>query len=756
MKFTKFGNKLFVFFLLISILPLSMAGAIVYKYVYDKTKSEVLNQLRTAVHNQNDKLHLLLTKRRFRVLDFSSDGFIRDCIDRMSSFSTEYSQIREKLNIHLRANKKSLDPDILEIEIIRNNGEVIASTSLEQIGKDKSHEDYFRGPFLSQEQQGSYFADALKMEENGDEFQLVFSGILKDKILHRPLGVLVTKVRGSVLQSIIGVYEKEGSGGHSGEIYIVNSCKLMIANSNSADKTVGLGRIIDTKHVRDVLTSKGEVFGVYENYRGVRVLGSAMYVPETNWVILSEKNIKDAFLPLKRIKHIFLISGGGAVLLVFIFAFIISGNINTILEKLISGTRRIADGDLEHPLTIGERKDEIQELCESFNLMMKELSESNKKNKLLFSQVKKGRDEWQKTFDAITDIITVHDKDLHIVRANGAFYEKLNLNVEQLSDKQFCELFRGIDRPWQNSPLVRSIKSLQPESEEVEDPNLGGIFLVSAYPLIDERGDFYGIVHLAKDITSQKNAERQLVKKAKELATANRELEDFVYIVSHDLKEPLFAIEGYATKISMDNKDAIGEKGKYRIERIRANIKKMSQKIHEIMEVLKVGRVTYNFKNNNVGDIVNNVVDSLESRIKAGKIHVSVQEELPVVMCDSERLKDVFSNLITNAIKFMNGEAKRIRIGSDKDEDCYTLFVEDTGIGIREEYYEQIFKIFRRLDDVEVEGTGVGLAIVKKIVELHNGKVWVESPVSDGKGSRFCFTIPIKGEHFDENKDSTC
>ena len=756
MKFTKFGNRLFGFFLLVSILPLSIAGTIVYKHIYDRTKDEVLNQLRAAVHNHNDKLHLLLTKRRFRVVDFSSDGFIRDCVDRMSSFPSEYSKIREKLNTHLTVNKKSLDPDILEIEILNGEGKVIASTFREQIGKSKSHENYFRVPFLSQEQKGSYFADAIKKAGNTEELQLVFSGILKDKILHRPLGVLVTKVRGSILQSIIGVYEKDDAGHHSGEVYIVNSNKLMIASSNSTNKTVGLDQIIDTKHVRDVLASKDEVFGVYENYRGVRVLGSAMFVPETNWVILSEKNIKDAFLPLIKIKYIFLISGGGAVLLVFILAFVISGNINTIVEKLISGTRRIAGGDLEHPLTIGERKDEIQELCESFNLMMNKLRESNYKSSQLFLQVKRGRDEWQKTFDAIADIITIHDKDFRIIMANKAFFEKFNFDKKQLSEKKCYEVFHGTGSPWHSCPMEKTIASLQPEYEEVDDPHMGGVFLESTYPLVDENKEIYGVVHQAKDITSQKNVERQLIKKANELTTANRELEDFVYIVSHDLKEPLFAIEGYASKISMDNKDTIDDKGKFRLERIRVNTKKMSQKIHEILEVLKVGRVSYNFKNNNIGDIVNNVVNLLESRIKAGKINVSVQEELPVVLCDRERLMDVFSNLITNAIKFMNGEPKRIRIGCDKDDDYHKLFVEDTGIGIREEYYEQIFKIFRRLDDVEVEGTGVGLAIVKKIVELHNGKIWVESPVSDGKGSRFWFTIPMKGEHFEGVENYTC
>jgi len=750
MKFTRFGNKLFGFFLLVSILPLSIAGAIVYKHVYNSTKNEVLDQLRAAVHNHNDKLHLLLTKRRFRVVDFSSDGFIRDCVDRMYSFPSKSHQISEELNTHLIINKKGLDSDILEIEILSNKGEVIASTSREQIGEDKSHEDYFRGPFLSQEQQGSYFADAIKKQENTEELQLVFSGILTDKILHRPLGVLVTKVRGSILQGIIGVYGKDSSVEHSGEVYIVNSNELMIASSNYDNTAVGFNKIIDTKHVRDVLTAKNEVFGVYENYRGIQVLGSAMYVPETKWVILSEKNIKDAFLPLRRIKYIFLISGGGAVLLVFISAFVISGNINAVVEKLIRGTRRIAGGDLEHPLTIGERKDEIQELCESFNLMMNKLRESNDKSNQLFLQVKRGRDEWQKTFDAITDIITIHDKDNKIIMANNAFFEKFNFDKKKLSEKKCYEVFHGTDSPWHSCPLERTVTSLEPEYEEIDDPHMGGIYLVSAYPLIDENKDVYGVVHQAKDITFQKNVERQLIKKAKELETSSRELEDFVYIVSHDLKEPLFAIEGNASILSKNYKDTIDDKGQYKIERIRVNTKKMSQKIHEIMEVLKVGRVSYNFKNNNVGDIVNNVVNSLESRIKAGKINVSIQEELPVVMCDRERLMDVFSNLITNAIKFMNGEANlpvrqagKITIGCDKDEDSYKFFVEDTGIGIREEYCEQIFKIFRRLDDVEVEGTGVGLAIVKKIVDLHNGKVWVESPVSDGKGSRFCFTIPV-------------
>jgi signal transduction histidine kinase/HAMP domain-containing protein len=759
MKFTKFGTKLFCFFLLVSILPLSIAGTIVYKYVYDRTKTEVSNQLITNVNNHNDKLHLLLAKRRYRVVDFSSDGFVRDCVDQMSLSPPEYFQIRDSLNIHLIVNKKSIDSDILEIEILDDKGEVVASTSQKQIGKNKSHEIYFRNPFLLYEQKGSFFVDAIKREDGTEELQLVFSGMLTDKILHKPLGVLVTKVKGSILMDIFGTQnhknDKEPFSDNGGEVYIVNGDRLVVASSISPDDSNYLSQKIYTKSICKVLASKEYTFGIYENYRGNLVLGAAMYVPEVNWVIVSEKNVTDAFLPLASIKHIFIISGGGAFILVLIFAFLISHNINTIIRKLIEGTRRVAEGELDNPIVIGKRKDEIGELGESFNLMIKELGKTTNENKHLFLQVKRGRDEWLKTFDAITDIITIYDKNFGVVRANKAFFEKFKINSGPLSDKQFYEIICGIDRPWNKNLLVESIKNLRPESEEVYDSKMGGIFLMTAYPLVDEGGEVFGIVHLAKDITSQKKVERQLIEKANELESANRELEEFVYIVSHDLKEPLFAIEGYASRLSMDYKDNLDEKGKYRIERIRANTKKMSQKINEIMDVLKVGRVSYNFKNNNVGAIVNSVVDLLGSRINAGRISVSVKDVLPIVFCDRERLADVFTNLITNAIKFMDGELKNIIIGCDHEGDCYRFFVEDTGIGIRKEYNEQIFKIFRRLDDIDVEGTGVGLAIVKKIVEMHNGKVWVESPVNEGRGSRFCFTLPLKRENFETYKDFT-
>ena len=244
--------------------------------------------------------------------------------------------------------------------------------------------------------------------------------------------------------------------------------------------------------------------------------------------------------------------------------------------------------------------------------------------------------------------------------------------------------------------------------------------------------------------TEHKKAEDTLVEKSKEIEKTNKELESFIYTISHDLKEPLFAIEGHTSRLFKTYKDTFDDKGKLQVDRIQVNIKELSQRINEIMDVMKIGRVAYVFKNNDSGAVARDTVKTLEDRIKSNNINVIIQDNLPTVLCDKEKLKTVFSNLVTNSIKFMDDDKQRqVKIGCDKDGNYYKFFVEDTGIGIRPDCQAQVFKIFKRLKALETEGTGVGLAIVRKIVDVHKGRVWVESPIKDEKGTRFCFTIPI-------------
>ena len=257
------------------------------------------------------------------------------------------------------------------------------------------------------------------------------------------------------------------------------------------------------------------------------------------------------------------------------------------------------------------------------------------------------------------------------------------------------------------------------------------------------RDGHYAFTAIIRDITNQKKAKQQLVKKSQEIEKINNELKDFVYTVSHDLKEPLFSINGYITRLYETYYDTYDEKGRRFSNRIKANIEIMSNRIQEILEVAKVGIVTYDFKENASEDIIKNVLVTLEDKIEANNINTLIKSNLPTILCDEKRIRDVFFNLVTNAIKFMGDDKKRqVTIGYNKIEGYYEFFVEDTGIGIRKEYQNNVFKIFSRLKQIEAEGTGVGLIIVKKIIEMHKGEIWIESPIAKGKGTRFCFTIP--------------
>ncbi len=257
------------------------------------------------------------------------------------------------------------------------------------------------------------------------------------------------------------------------------------------------------------------------------------------------------------------------------------------------------------------------------------------------------------------------------------------------------------------------------------------------------RDGHYAFTAIIRDITNQKKAKEQLIEKSIEIEKINKELKDFVYTVSHDLKEPLFSINGYVTRLYETYQNIYDEKGRKFSNRIQANIEIMSSRIQEILEVVKIGMIAYDFKENSSENIIKNVFATLEDKIEANNINALINNNLPTILCDEKRMRDVFYNLVTNAIKFMGDEKQRqVTIGCDKSGDNYKFYVEDTGIGIRKEFQKNVFRIFSRLKVIETEGTGVGLIIVKKIIELHKGKIWIESPIARGKGTRFCFTIP--------------
>ena len=252
--------------------------------------------------------------------------------------------------------------------------------------------------------------------------------------------------------------------------------------------------------------------------------------------------------------------------------------------------------------------------------------------------------------------------------------------------------------------------------------------------LVRTRGTF-------QDITERKKAEEILKLKLEELARSNAELEQFAYVSSHDLQEPLRMISSYLQLLQRRYQGKLDEKADKYIYFAVDGASRMQNLINDLLEF---SRVTTRAKEPEPTDcefVLNQVLSNLELYIKENKATVS-HDPLPEVMADNTQLAQVFQNLIVNGIKFHSEEAPKIHISAEKKANEWVFSVKDNGIGIDPQYSEKIFEVFKRLHKKEeYPGTGIGLAVCKKIVERHGGRIWVESEL--GKGSTFYFTLPI-------------
>ncbi len=242
---------------------------------------------------------------------------------------------------------------------------------------------------------------------------------------------------------------------------------------------------------------------------------------------------------------------------------------------------------------------------------------------------------------------------------------------------------------------------------------------------------------LHQEIIEHKRAEERKAELLKELESVNQELRDFAYIVSHDLKAPLRAIGTLANWIAADHKDTLDDEGRQQLDLMVGRVHRMHDLIDSILDYSKVGRIKEKKEEVNVNDLVREV---LEMIVPPENVIVTVENELPTIVCEKTRIMEVFQNLLSNAIKFMDKPKGIIRICSTDEREYWKFSVSDNGPGIEKEYFEKIFQMFQTLKSSErQESTGVGLTLVKKIVAMYGGEVWVESEV--GKGSTFFFTF---------------
>lgn len=246
---------------------------------------------------------------------------------------------------------------------------------------------------------------------------------------------------------------------------------------------------------------------------------------------------------------------------------------------------------------------------------------------------------------------------------------------------------------------------------------------------------------LLRDVTDKRQAEIERNTFVAELESKNAELERFTYTVSHDLKSPLVTIKGFLGMLRRDIESSNTQRAMKDIDRIQKAADTMAHLLDELLELSRVGRVVQASEDVDLGALAREVADLMAGLVVGRGVQLTVQDGLPTVFGDRHRLREVMQNLLDNALKFLGSDNPEpyIEVGCEVRGDEHVVYVEDNGLGIDPRYHEKVFDLFDRLDP-DIEGTGIGLALVKRIVEFHGGRVWVESE-GLGKGSRFCFVL---------------
>ena len=258
----------------------------------------------------------------------------------------------------------------------------------------------------------------------------------------------------------------------------------------------------------------------------------------------------------------------------------------------------------------------------------------------------------------------------------------------------------------------------------------------------DSSGNIIRSVGMVHDITERKRWEEELSKLTEELQRSNSDLEQFAYIASHDLQSPLRNVEGFVQLLARRYKGKLDGKADEFIHYISTGVKDMQTLILDILEYSKVGSGGVAFSQIDASLCISKAISNLKDAIAEKHAEITYDENLPLVSGDPAQLTSLFQNLIGNAIKFCT-ETPKIDLSVKKDGPEYIFSVRDNGIGINPEVSDKIFAVFHRLHTkAEYPGTGIGLAICKKIVERHGGRIWVES--EPGKGSTFFFSLPAK------------
>ncbi len=405
------------------------------------------------------------------------------------------------------------------------------------------------------------------------------------------------------------------------------------------------------------------------------------------------------------------------------------------LNKAIEKMKSFKEGDYNASIPL-EGNDEITGLEESFNEMAVMVRQRDSEKNELILKVSQTSKEWQETFDNITDLISIHDKDFNIIKCNAAFAKHMGLEPEEIINRKCYEVFHDICAPVKSCPHSRTLGILAPVTEDVSDPRTSKTFRVSTFPYYSLENDFIGTVHIAKDVTEEREKEARLIMNER-LTSLGRMASG----IAHEINNPLAAIAGCAEGLSI------------RVNQKRFDIDFFNNYLQIIMEeIIRCKNITSGMlsfvresidekRYLNIQDTLDKTLEVIgfQGRFRNVGITKKYQDNFPDILgCEGE-LRQVFLAIITNALDAME-DCGTLTVETGLNEDDLVVKISDTGAGMSQEHYSRIFDPFFTTKS-EKRGTGLGLSIAAKIIANHKGSIEVST--KEGEGATFTVNLPV-------------
>ncbi|MEI8103718.1 MAG: ATP-binding protein [Candidatus Moraniibacteriota bacterium] len=786
--FASIGTKIIFTFSGLFVSVVLIAGFYLDRNSSEQIASVTFRDIQNINHNKAENIRTFLRSEKEIVEMLAADTTFADFLSLSPedlTYSIEKEEVSEELN-----NFFGEDAKIYQIVLIDAAGKIVVSTDVPEEGIDRSQDDFFTNAKKGVYVKDFYFSDIIHKNT------YAVSAPIKDEKTGEFRGVIVARMNPQNLYDILNI---GGDNTQTQENFLVNREQYLISKTRFLGEDAILKKQLNMANVEDCFaaseianTQIGEYpseinLKNYIDYRGVPIIGTHAYIPETGWCLITKMDTMEAVAPSRQMLFVFYVTGFLATAIFVSIGFLLSRKIIHPIRSLQRSVEKVRNGDLDHRVGMNSL-DEVGDLSRSFDEMTvaikrsraevdqkvreqtieivensKKIEEQQRATLNILEDIEKEKEnaellakdleKFKLAVEGASDHIVITDSDGMILYANASVEKITGFSRTEILGKKAGagELWGGLMDLEFYKTMWRTIKEQKkPFSGDVQNRRKNGV-LYQAYatisPIVGDDGKVLFFVGIERDVTSERE-----IDKAKT---------EFVSLASHQLRTPLSAIGWYTEMLLAGDAGAVSSDQKQYLEEIVRGNSRMTELVNSLLNVsrIELGTFLVDPKPSDVADIARKAIEEQREIIqnKELQLTVDIQERVPEISVDPKLFWMIVQNLSSNAIKYTPEKGRIIvtlRIapkgesfgGRYLSQDSLCLSVADTGYGIPLNQQEKIFSKLFRADNVltkDTDGTGLGLYLIKSIVDNGGGEIWFQS--EEDKGSTFFVIFPKTG-----------